>query len=476
MHKGVYSFSCQRILSLSGTSVLFASVLFFSSLSAHAQYMQQAKLVGIGSRPPFGQGTSVALSADGNTAIVGAPAGFCALTCIAVGESWIFIRRGTAWILQAKLVGTGVAGDSAFQGTSVALSADGNTAVVGGPDDNIICSPYCGHIGAAWVFTRRNRVWTQQAKLVGTGAIGAARQGTSVTLSADGNTAIVGGPSDNGFCSSSGCTFIGAAWVFTRRNGVWIQQAKLVGSGVAGNFGASQGSSVALSADGNTAIVGGPSDNGFCSASGCRFIGAAWVFTRSPASFNHPAAWTQQAKLVGTGVAGNFGASQGSSVALSTDGSTAIVGGSGDNGGIGAVWVFTRSPASFNHPAAWTQQAKLVGTGAIGAARQGTSVTLSADGNTALAGGPSDNFSCGRFGCSSIGAAWLFTRSNGVWAQQGNKLIGTGAIGAASQGTSVALSTDAKTAIVGGPFDDSSSCIFPPACRYTGAAWVFVRP
>jgi uncharacterized protein (TIGR03437 family) len=44
-----------------------------------------------------------------------------------------------------KLVGMGAVGGSAFQGNSVAISADGNTAVMGGPDDN-------GSIGTAWVF------------------------------------------------------------------------------------------------------------------------------------------------------------------------------------------------------------------------------------------------------------------------------------------------------------------------------------
>src|SRR6516165_9582561 len=71
---------------------------------------------------------------------------------------------------------------------SVALSADGSTAIVGGWSDN-------SKTGAAWVFTRNGGVWTQQGKkLVGTDAVGSARQGMSVALSADGNTAILGGP------------------------------------------------------------------------------------------------------------------------------------------------------------------------------------------------------------------------------------------------------------------------------------------
>jgi len=252
----------------------------------------------------------------------------------------------------------------------VSLSADGNTAIVGAPKDN-------SNAGAAWVFTRSAGVWTQQGtKLVGSGAVGAANQGMSVSLSADGNTAIVGGDNSDA----------GAAWVWTRTAGVWTQQGtKLVGSGAVGN--ARQGFSVSLSADGNTAIVGGNSDNGYA--------GAAWVWTRSAG------VWTQQgSKLVGSGAVGN--ASQGESVSLSADGNTAIVGGDNDNdtvnGNPGAAWIWTRSAG------VWTQQGtKLVGSGAVGAADQAWSVSLSADGNTAIVGGPADN--------SLAGAAWVFAAS-----------------------------------------------------------------
>src|SRR5262249_28926930 len=105
------------------------------------------------------------------------------------------------------------------------------------------------------------------------------------------------------------------------------------------------------------------------------------------------------------------------------------------------------------------QGAKLVGTGAAGAAQQGQSVALSGDGNTAIGCGPIDD--------GKVGAAWGSTRAaGGEWPQQGNKLVGTGAAGNALQGFSVALSADGNTAIVGGPNDNNSS---------GGAAWVFTR-
>jgi len=280
----------------------------------------------------------------------------------------------------SKLVGTGAVGP-AEQGWSVAMSADGNTAIVGGVADNKVA-------GAAWVYTRKGDVWTQQgSKLVGTNAIGHAGQAVSVALSADGNTAIVGGPWDN--------KVAGAAWVYTRNGGVWTQRgSKLVGTGAVGNAG--QGISVALSADGNTAIVGGVRDN-----SG---TGAAWIHTRSGG------VWTQQgSKLVGTGAVGNAG--QGVSVGLSADGKTAIVGGLEDNSYAGAAWVHTRNGD------VWTQQgSKLVGTGAVGTARQGRSVGLSADGNTAIVGSFTDN--------KMTGAAWVHTRSGGVWTQTPAQYLG----------------------------------------------------
>lgn len=83
---------------------------------------------------------------------------------------------------------------------------------------------------------------------------------------------------------------------------------------------------------------------------------------------------------------------------------------------MGAAWVYVRSNG------VWSQQGgKLIASDSIGASNQGTSVALSADGNTASFGGLNDN--------SSVGAVnRIFTRNNGVWSQQGTKLIGSGAV------------------------------------------------
>jgi hypothetical protein len=382
---------------------------------AAARFVQQGpKLIGTGAIGQPALGNAVALSADGNTAVIGGPG-----DASGAGAAWVFTRNNGAWQQEQILIGSNAVGVPQ-QGISVALSADGNTALVGGYTDN-------SDVGAAWVFTRNNGNWTQQGpKLIGTGAVGNAKQGTSVALSTDGNTALVGGVNDN-----SG---VGAVWVFTRSNAVWAQQGPKLTANTTGVW---QGSSVALSADGNTAISGGPGTNSK--------DGAAWVFTRSNGT------WTQQAQLNGSG--NGFSAERGFSVALSADGNTAISGGRGDGNGVGAAWVFTRSNGT------WTQQGnKLVGTGAVGVAQQGYSVALSADGNMALIGGNIDN--------SGAGAAWVFTRSIGfgIWSQQGSKLVGTGAAGHAAR-AHVALSADGRTAMLGGDQDNYTS----------GAVWVFFQ-
>ena len=423
---------------------------------------QGSKLTGSGESGEGVFGASVALSADGNTALIGGYGDNSQ-----VGAAWVFTRSGSTWTQQGnKLTGSGESGEGVF-GASVALSADGNTALIGGYGDNALG-------GAAWLFVHSGFTWAQQGskltgsgesevgqfawdvslsadgntiivgglgdsnnvgaawiftpKLTGSGESGAAGFGNSAALSADGNTALIGGANDNNSA--------GAVWVFTRAGSTWTQQgSKLTGSGESGA--AHLGASVALSADGNTALIGGYADNSS--------TGAAWVFTRSGST------WTQQgSKLTGSGEsgAGQFGAS----VALSSDGNTALIGGNSDGEGAGAAWVFTRSGST------WTQQgSKLIGSGASGKAFLGASASLSADGNTAVIGGYADN--------SSAGAAWVFTRSGSVWTQQGSKLTGSGESGAGLFGLSASLSGDGNTALIGGDGDNS----------FAGAAWVFTR-
>ncbi len=354
-------------------------------------------------------GFSVALSADGDLALIGGPNDGNGR-----GAVWVFTRSGATWSQSGgKLTGGVAEAGNGYFGSSVALSADGTTALIGGSDD-------AGFRGSIWVFTRTGASWAQQGlKMTGTGAVGS-HLGWSVALSADGDTALVGGPDD-------GTSFQGAAWVFVRNGTAWTQQgSKLTGVGGVGTA-VKFGVSVALSADGNTALIGGALDNGAA--------GAAWVFTRAGG------AWAPQGGKLG-GIAGQFGAA----VALSGDGNTAFIGAPQAPGG-GAASVFSRTGT------AWAQAVPNLTGGVSSMGDFGESVALTPDGRTALIGGLT--------GDAGTGAVWTFARTGATWTRQDGELTGAGASSNSRFGLHMALSSDGKTALVGAPFDRA------------GSAWAF---
>jgi gliding motility-associated-like protein len=321
----------------------------------------------------------------------------------------------------------------AAQGTNVAISADGYTVMVGGNQDN-------SGIGAAWIYIPGASSWKQQGhKLVGKDSVGQSKQGTAIAISANGNTAIVGGPGDN--------NGKGAVWVFTRKDSVWRQQgSKLTITGTLGSSPALFGASVSLSADGNTLVAeaGGDNDN----------IGAAYVFVRKDTT------WVQLGvKLVATSSAADNTSTPGDQrVAMSADGNTFAMGAHSVNNGLGGVWVFTRTDT------VWTQQGgRLFGSTSIGQPKQGSAVAISADGSKIAIGGPGDD--------SSKGAVWVFARSGTGWVQQGIKIKSTYfAASAAQQGSSVNLNADGKVLLIGAKADASltgAGAIF----RYRDTTW-----
>ena len=298
----------------------------------------------------------------------------------------------------------------------------------------------------------------QGSKLTGNGEDAGSEFGYSVSLSGNGETALVGAPGYNGNT--------GAAWVFTLSGSTtastWSQQAQLIGDctttaspgsvpvGCAGPDGTGEtgpgqfGDSVALSLDGETALIGAPFDNGG--------EGAAWVFTLTGSTWGQRGqplygdCATTATPCAGPDGMGESGDGQfGSSVALSANGDSALVGGPEDDGGIGAAWLFTLSGST------WSQSgAKLTGNGETGDGEFGASVALDNDGaGPALVGAPEDS--------AGVGAAWVFTGRSG----SGQKLIGAGETGLGLFGSSVALSLGGDTAMIGAPYDDNAA----------GAAW-----
>jgi hypothetical protein len=181
-------------------------------------------------------------------------------------------------------------------GTSLALSDDGNTLAVGASgeasnatgiggnqNDNSASDSGAAHASAikgnlgqkqkSWnpgnfyVFARIGNTWSQQAYIKASNTGAGDGFGTSLSLSADGNTlAVIANDSDNnaiGIGGDQGDNTVsegGAVYVFTRTGTFWTQQAYIKASNTGANDGF--GTSLSLSADGNTlAVIANDSDN-----------------------------------------------------------------------------------------------------------------------------------------------------------------------------------------------------------------------
>ncbi len=187
-------------------------------------------------------GASVSISKD--TVAVGAP-------WTRQGAVYVYTHSSVTgfWDPQAKLVPGDATGG--YLGTSTSLI--GNTVVAGAPS-----APGTTR-GAAYVFDRQNGVWNRSAVLTPNSI--ATIFGFSIAMS--GSTLVVGAP--DGFGAGSGT---GSAFVFTQNNGVWTQQARFQGNGLAGN-GANLGWSVAV--NGNTFAAGAITDS-LVSATGTAYV------------------------------------------------------------------------------------------------------------------------------------------------------------------------------------------------------------
>ncbi len=407
--------------------------------------VQEEKLSAEGEEGEGHLGERVALSSDGNTALVGAPRANGS-----IGAAFVFTRTGSVWKQQGPPLKGSESVGASFFGYSVALSANGNTAMIGGPLDNT-------GAGAAWTYTRSGSTWTQQgAKLTASEEVNAqANFGTSVALSGEGNIALVGARAE----TVSSTIDAGAVWAYARSGEKWSQQGPKItpkGECCSGAEGGEFGFSIALSAEGNTALIAAPIEEEEENR-GAGERGSVYAFTRSGES------WSQQgSKIIPTGEIGE--GQFGESVALSSDGNTALVGAPWDNNahgfgpGTGAAWFFTRAGKK------WSQQGeKLTGGGESGREAQfGKSVALSSNGQLALIGGPWDTQA--EENLPGIGAAWEFTLSGKEWTQVGEKLTARGESGNGEFGASVALSADGKTALLGAPLNNGD----------VGGAWAFV--
>jgi hypothetical protein len=458
-------------------------------------------------------GNSSALSGDGNTLAVGAPHENSAAKGIngnqndhslySSGAVYVFTRKGDAVARQAYIKASNP-GDGANFGSSVVLSRDGNTMAVASYYEASAATGINGNqtdrsipeAGAVYVFTRTGATWSQQAyiKASNTGNAGAGDSlpegdqfGYSMALSADGNTLAVGaiGEDSNatgieGNQADNSMNQSGAEYVFTRTGTTWAQQAYIKSTMTRPNvlFGYSSG----LSADGNTlAVAEYDADRG---------KGALYVLTRTGST------WSHQARIQADNAEPQD--SLGYSLALSEDGNT-IASGAADedclkpginptgcekdqasNTSAGAAYVFVRTGTT------WTQQVFLKASHPALEDWFGVRIAISGDGNTVVVG--AQNQSSAATGINSkeddrsapqAGAVYVFTRTGSTWAQHAF-VKSSNARAGDEFGSSIALSRDGRTLLVGARGEDSNAKGVngnqaDKSMRDAGAAYLFVR-
>lgn len=418
-------------------------------------------------------GSSVSISADSSTLAVGARSEDSAATGVngdqndnsasAAGAVYVFVRSGNRWQQQAYIKASNSDEFDSFGG-DLSLSADGNTLAVGADfedggapgidgdqNDNSVSGA-----GAIYVYARTGENWQQQAYIKSPNPLRFERFGSSVSLSANGDTLAVGAP--GALSTGDGA---GVVYAFTRTGGTWQQQAEIRASNAQEDD--AFGGQVSLSADGNTLAVGATDDdsaatgiNGDQSDNSVSNAGAAYVFVRIGEL------WQQQAYIKASNTEGldRFGtgislSGDGNTLAVGavweSSGSTFINGNQNDNSNFrsGAIYVFARSGEL------WQQQAYIKASNSDIQDNLGRDISLSADGNTLVAGvANEDSFATGIDGDendnsqNSSGAAYVFVRRSGEWQQQAY-IKATDTAQSNIFGGAVSVSGDGNTVLIG---------------------------
>jgi hypothetical protein len=438
-----------------------------------ANWTQQARLNA--NETLEGAQFGAALALDGNTALVGAHEYTSTPSYALTGAVYVFVRNGTNWTQQARLL-AGDADDGDAFGRALAL--EGDTALIGAPNNAVTA----GGQGSAYVFIRNGSTWTQQQRLMAINAGLDDHFGNAVALS--GEKALIG-------AYLYGSDDRGAVFTFVRGATGWTQTDRFFAPNP--TAGAQFGVSLAL--DGDTAVVG--ASRGLYQPGVDQH--SAYVFARlgdwepvrqfgpelgtADDRFGYAVALDGDTVLVGAyrgdataidqGAAYAFvlrdsrhleqqkltandgGVSEyfGHAVALSGD--TLAVGARGDSIGAnprqGSVYIFTRSGAT------WTLQQKI--TAADGAADDYFGFAVALSGDTLAVGAYGDDIS----GLANVGSVYIFTRNGTVWTQQQRlNPIGIDTLGEDRFGSSVALG--GNTLLVGIPGADGGR----------GSAYVFI--
>ncbi len=339
-------------------------------------------------------GWSVSLSSDGSIAAIGA---YNENT--ATGAVYIYQNSAGTWTQTARI--SGLISQSNF-GTSISLNAAGNLIAIGADGEN-------SGTGAVYIFQNVSGTWTQITKIPGASIYSVF--GQSVSLDSTGTIFATGAFGEN--------SYAGAGYIYQNVSGTWTQVARLTDSTVYFGWAA------AINALGTIVLIstineGSPT-------------GAVYIYQ------NNSGTWTYITKVTSGVASSQFGWS----MALSSDGTIAIIGANTENTGTGAAYIYQ------NVSGTWTQMARLASGVASG--QFGQSVALSSDGSIAIVGASYEN--------TSSGATYVYQNISGTWTQI-SRLASS--VVNSSFGVSVSLNSVGSIAITGSYRENSN----------TGAAYI----
>ena len=315
-------------------------------------------------------GSSVALSPDGRTLAVGAPAKEAERDGVMPGYVRIFsITEADDSTLSWQQLGRDIIGKAPVEyfGYSVSLSDDGTTVAIGAVNDNN------GDPGIVRIYQLDNTEsnWVQLGDDID-GKTAGDESGWAVSLSADGRTVAIGSP----YFRDDGGAYTGQVRVFSFNATIEFSWEQL-GQDIIGDFSDDDfGLSVAISADGSTLAVGAPADGDTDDRPGYARV---YSFEDSD--------WQQIGDDInGTTIGGSFGWS----LSLSGDGKTVAVGDPfADSGNLvesGCVRVYHIDDTGSN----WIQLGDDIDGGET-YRNFGWALSLSADGKSVAVGTPASD-------------------------------------------------------------------------------------
>jgi hypothetical protein len=304
-------------------------------------------------------------------------------------------------------------------GQSVALNADGSTAMVGRPQAHPSCSPTTPCYGGELVvYTRSGSVWTEVLPHIAGNT--SQQLGNAVALSDDGTVALVNA---NMVFRAAGTTWsnIGSlSYISDSLSGDGQRVASLganlcivtlvgaTGLSTEGTFSCPGAAQIAIDQTGSRIAVSG-GDNSTSPATAC-----VWFFARSGTT------WTREAS-----VCGYAGSNVGNQLVLSGDGTRAVV----QNGGVPGMTFFVRTGTT------WAVEQQLSGV-----CNGGLLFGMDASGSRML------------MSTCNVPGVTLFTRTGTTWTAGPTLVPPNGD----PVGNSGAISRDGSRAILGSPADNAS--------------------